>query len=78
MTLPCTAMGAPTPAAMTRKVPQKKLSPIPARGPIRAVLTALMEEGSMLSGLLAYSSSMAQLMPKQKGTKEQVVLKNML
>lgn len=72
---PAAASGAPIPQAITRNVSQKKLSPIPASGPIKAILTELIDCGSNVpSGALAYSSSIAQVMPRQNGTKAQVVL----
>ena len=71
------ASGAAMPAPITRKVPQKKLSPIPASGPIRAVFTDVMEAGSYSpSAELAYCSSMAQVMPMINGDTVVAQLKN--
>ena len=45
------------------KVPQKNESPIPERGPIKAALTLFIDSGSKLSGFLAFSSSIAVVIP---------------
>ena len=48
---------------------------MPASGPIRPALTELMVLGSK-SSCVAFSSSMAAVMPKMKGQSMGVVLKN--
>ena len=55
---PCCASPMPMPAAITRKVPQKKESPIPESGPISPTFTLLMESVSKFSSF-AFSSSIA-------------------
>ena len=69
----CMAREIPIPDPMIRKVPQKKVSPMPESGPINATLMALMEETSN-SSLAAASSSMAAAMPSTKGEQAKVLL----
>ena len=71
--LPCIARDTPIPEPIIRKVPQKKVSPIPDRGPMRATLMALMEFTSK-SGLAQASSSMAATIPSTKGEQAKVLL----
>ena len=62
-------------AARIRKMPQKKVSPMPERGPIRAIFTELMEAGSKCSGSLLYCSSIAMEIPMTKVEGATVMLK---
>ena len=66
--LPWAASPQPIPAAMMRKVPQKKESPIPAMGPIRAAFKAAMDSMSNWSPDFLFSSSMAMHAPVMKVT----------
>ena len=59
---PFSARDVPIPVAITLRVPQNMESPIPARGPISATFTLLMEEVSK-SALSALLSSMAADIP---------------
>ena len=65
----------PTPVAINRKVPQKKESPNPARGPIKDVLILSIAVTSN-SGSSLFSSSIAAVIPKISVTICGVVLKN--
>ena len=58
------------PAPITRNVPQKNESPMPASGPMRAALTEVMEPASYSSGSEAFCSSMAQVRPIRNGLVE--------
>ena len=60
--------------ARIRKMPQKKVSPIPDSGPIRDTLMALMEATSKVLSRLAFSS-MAMVVPMTKGEGATVMLK---
>ena len=64
--LPCWASWMPKPKAMIRTVPWKKLSPMPDKGPIREVFTALMVSGLKFSRSAAYCSSMLAARPRAK------------
>ena len=76
--LPLAARLVPIPAPIILNVPQKKESPIPASGPIKAAFTALIDSSSTSSPLsLAFLnfSSMAIAAPAIKLTTAGVVLK---
>ena len=62
-TFPCKANEVPTPVAIKRKVPQKKESPKPAKGPINEVLILSIVPTSKFSSR-TFSSSIAALIPK--------------
>ena len=70
----CMAKEMPIPDPMIRKVPQKKVSPMPESGPINATLMALMEATSKVLSRLAFSS-MAMVVPMTKGEGATVMLK---
>ena len=63
------------PTASIRRVPNIIESPIPLRGPIRAALTALIDDVSK-SGFVAFISSIANVTPPTKGEICEVILKN--
>ena len=64
------------PAPITRNVPQKNESPIPASGPMSAALTEVMEPASYSSGSDAFCSSIAQVRPMMNGEVDVAQLKN--
>ena len=61
-------------AQTARQTPQNKESPIPAKGPIRLVLTALIES-ALKSGSLLFSFSIEAAIPITKVDIGTVVLK---
>ena len=74
--LPCNANEVPTPVAKILNVPQIKLSPIPANGPMIAVLTLEIEVVSKFSMSFARCSSIATVIPNGNVIHCGVVLKN--
>ena len=67
---------APTPIPITKSVPQKRESPIPANGPIKAVFIDVIVAVSKFSGFFAFSSSIETTIPMINVDSGGAVLKN--